>query len=107
LNNTPPINDFKVVTPKRIGGNLIVNPRSPLHTSSIVPQTIQELPGEEEKINTNVDGMRASGFEFQPDNRSNYDFNNRALSGTSSPPRANMVSLETREDMGKIEKLVQ
>ena len=104
--------DPRMVTPKRIGGNLMAVPRSPIHSSSVVPQTIQELPGEEEKPQNNFDGMRASGFEFAKQNtskvqKSEYDFNNRALSGTSSPPRANMVSLEAREDMEKIEKLVQ
>ena len=98
----------RLVTPKRLGGNLITNPRSPLH-SSVVPQTIQELPHEEEKPQTNVDGMRASGFDFTngvQEKKSEYDLNNRALSGTSSPQRA-LVSLEAREEMEKIERIVQ
>lgn len=53
----------KLVTPKRFGGGLIANPRSPLHQSSM-PPTIQELPHEEEKPQNNFDGMRASGFDF-------------------------------------------
>jgi len=52
-----------LVTPKRIGGNLI-GPRSPIHNTSLMPQTIEELPQEEEKHQTNADGMRSSAFEF-------------------------------------------
>ena len=57
--------------------------------------------------------MRASGFDFQQagdkmdGKKSEYDLNNRALSGTSSPPRAQMISLEARQEMEKIEQLVQ
>ena len=54
--------------------------------------------------------MRASGFDFQqanPEKRSEYDFNNRAMSVNSSPPRAQMVSLEAREEIAKIENMVQ
>ena len=59
--------------------------------------------------------MRASGFDFQHhpsvslvhEKKSEYDLNNRALSGTSSPPRAQMVSLDTHEDKEKIERIVQ
>ena len=78
-----------------------------------MPPTIQELPQEEEKPQNNIDGMRASGFDFQnhtgmqDERQSVYDLNNRALSGTSSPNRAQMVSLEAREEMEKIERIVQ
>ena len=84
-----------------------------------MPPTIQELPQEEEKPQNNIDGMRASGFDFQnnagvnhtaihDERQSIYDLNNRDLmSGTSSPPRAQMVSIEQREEMEKIERLVQ
>ena len=58
-----------------------------------------------------MDGMLASADNFARNNmekKSEYDLNNReAFSGTSSPQRQGLVSLEAREEMEKIERIVQ
>lgn len=70
-----------------------------------MPQTIQELPWEEEKHQNNYDGMRNTKdayFSNQgfAEKKSEYDLNNRdMLSGTSSPTRGQFVSIEARAEM--------
>ena len=64
-------------------------PRSPSTSKTGMPQPIPELPHEEEKPQTNVDGMAHTAHDYfsyhANEKKSEYDFNNRALSGTSSP----------------------